>query len=275
MYVQTAALVTNLAAHFKWGRESSLVWVTTLDKAEPVKGADVSIRDCKGKVVWHGKYGRNGCCRIKNALPSEDALPRCEFNVNYSEVSHALGSLGGGLYVFARTAGDMTFTHSSWQEGIEPWRFQLPTADGSAEDGLIAHTILDRALFRAGETVHMKHIMRVHTTAGFAQVPPEMRPDEIMIEHQGSDQQYRFPLTWHAARRRREHVEDTGKRETGDLSNRARQKRGGRGYYALPQAFKYFPEVRSIPGGRVPRTPDEGDLTGPCRAPYQAEGSER
>jgi len=26
MYVPTAALVTNLSVHFKWGRESSLVW---------------------------------------------------------------------------------------------------------------------------------------------------------------------------------------------------------------------------------------------------------
>ena len=29
MYVPAAALVTNLSAHFKWGRASSLVWVTT------------------------------------------------------------------------------------------------------------------------------------------------------------------------------------------------------------------------------------------------------
>ena len=32
MYVSSAALVTNMSAHFKWGRESSLVWVTSLDK---------------------------------------------------------------------------------------------------------------------------------------------------------------------------------------------------------------------------------------------------
>jgi hypothetical protein len=32
MYVQTTALLTNLAAHFKKGRESSLVWVTTWTK---------------------------------------------------------------------------------------------------------------------------------------------------------------------------------------------------------------------------------------------------
>ena len=36
IYVPTAALVTNLGVHFKQGRESSLVWVTSLDKAKPV-----------------------------------------------------------------------------------------------------------------------------------------------------------------------------------------------------------------------------------------------
>ena len=43
-HVQSAALVTNLAVHFKQGRESSLVWVTSLDKGEPVKGAEVKVQ---------------------------------------------------------------------------------------------------------------------------------------------------------------------------------------------------------------------------------------
>ncbi|HJX59806.1 MAG TPA: alpha-2-macroglobulin, partial [Thermodesulfobacteriota bacterium] len=46
MFVPTAVLVTNLSVHFKWGRESSLVWVTTLDTGEPVKDAVVTVRDC-------------------------------------------------------------------------------------------------------------------------------------------------------------------------------------------------------------------------------------
>ena len=182
MYVHTSALVTNLSAHFKWGRESSLVWVTSLDKGLPVKGAYVSIRDCHGKRIWQGKTDERGVASIKTALPSVDILPHC--------------SAYGGLFVFAGTAEDMTFTHSSWDDGIEPWRFRLPSLYDSENSGFIAHTILDRSLFRAGETVHMKHLIRMHTTAGFVQIPPEKKPDEIMIEHQGSDEQYRFPLSW-------------------------------------------------------------------------------
>ena len=48
MYVPTAALVTNLAVHFKQGQANSLVWVTALESGRPVGGADVAVADCHG-----------------------------------------------------------------------------------------------------------------------------------------------------------------------------------------------------------------------------------
>ena len=194
MYVPTAALVTNLSAHFKWGRESSLVWVTTLDKSETVKGADVFIRDCKGKLIWKGRTDEDGIAMIRKHLPSEQDLPRCSFNPNYSEASQALEGISGGLFVFAKKANDMTFVHSSWSSGIEPWRFNLP--EGSYRGPLIGHSIFDRSLLRAGETVHMKHILRRHTMSGFALPQEAQLPNTVAISHQGSDQTYEFPLKW-------------------------------------------------------------------------------
>lgn len=194
MYVPAAALVTNLSAHFKWGRQSSLVWVTTLDKAEPVKGAEVLIRDCNGKLIWQGRTDAAGRAKIKKELPSDRDLPHCNSRINYGEASRALGGVNGGLFVFAKTADDMTFVHSSWIEGIEPWRYNLP---GEPYQGqVIAHTIFDRTLLRAGETVHMKHVLRKHAMSGFAMVSGSKLPDMVMISHQGSDQTYEFPLKW-------------------------------------------------------------------------------
>ena len=51
MYVRTSALVTNLAVHFKLGRENALAWVTTLDRGQPVAGAAVQVSDCNGKLL--------------------------------------------------------------------------------------------------------------------------------------------------------------------------------------------------------------------------------
>ncbi len=194
MYVPAGALVTNLSAHFKWGRESSLVWVTSLDKAEPVKDAYVSIRDCKGKLVWKGETDSNGVALIKTTLPSERELPYCGANVNYSEASSSLNSINRGLFVFAKTSDDLTFVHSSWDDGIDPWRFNLPY--DSNHKPIIAHTIFDRTLLRAGETIHMKHIVRKHSMPGFLMIKEADYPNTILIRHQGSEQRYEFSLKW-------------------------------------------------------------------------------
>jgi uncharacterized protein YfaS (alpha-2-macroglobulin family) len=207
MYVPTAALVTNLSVHFKWGSENSLVWVTTLGDAQPVGGAQVTIQDCEGKVVWKGDTDAQGIARA-TGLPARDALPRCFRRYNPpGESQHddyddsgrtrSLNALDEGLFVTAQTSDDLSFVSSGWNQGIEPWRFQLPSE--SWRGPLLVHTIFDRPLFRAGETVHMKHILRLRSLDGFGFVPEADRPTAVTIEHLGSKQKYDLPLTWDEA----------------------------------------------------------------------------
>ncbi|MBF0458308.1 MAG: alpha-2-macroglobulin [Nitrospirae bacterium] len=196
MYVQAAALVTNLSTHFVWGRESSAVWVTTLDKGEPVNNADVTLRDCNGKSIWQGKTAEDGIARINQSLPSDRTLPSCQAKLNWAENSQVLNDINSGIFVFARTHDDLTFTHSSWFKGIEPWRFKLPEAYGGDKDAAIAHTVFDRTLLRAGQTLHMKHIIRKHTMNGFEFIPAADRPEKAVIVHSGSNREFPFPLKW-------------------------------------------------------------------------------
>lgn len=211
MYVPAAALVTNMAVHLKWGRENALVWVTTLDGAEPVAGARVSVLDCTGAVRWSGTTDTNGIART-DTLPARDTAPRCrqpepplanaddseeeQFYSDESSQTAALDALGEGLLVVAQTADDLSFVHSSWQRGIEPWRFSLPSERW--EGPVVAHTVFDRTLFRAGDTVHMKHILRVESLAGFAFAPEAQRPTRLTLQHEGSNDKYEMPLTWDA-----------------------------------------------------------------------------
>jgi uncharacterized protein YfaS (alpha-2-macroglobulin family) len=199
MYVPAAALVTNLSVHFKWGRESSLVWVTSLDTGRPVSGAQVSIHDCQGTTRWQGSTDPQGIARVGPLPPARD-LPRCrEGETNWQEYSQTQALLGmaGGLFVLAQTSGDMSFVHSSWQQGIEPWRFRLPPEDYRGPT--LVHTILDRPLYRAGETVHMKHVLRLQRMRGLFFPPEAERPGSLTLRHVGSDQTYELPLTWTAS----------------------------------------------------------------------------
>jgi uncharacterized protein YfaS (alpha-2-macroglobulin family) len=196
MYVPTAAVVTNLSAHFKWARESSVVWVTSLGTADPVGGASVTIRDCNGKMIWKGRTDKEGVAEIKTQLPRPSELPHCDSQINFGEVSRDLRGIDSGLFVFATAGNDMTFVHSSWDDGIEPWRYGLPSADYYGP--VVGHTIFDRTLLRAGETLHMKHVVREHTMSGFSAVGAPDLPRSVVIYHLGSDQRYQFPLKWDA-----------------------------------------------------------------------------
>ena len=199
MYVPTAALVTNISVHFKQGRESSMAWVTSLDRGEPVPRAEVTVMDCNGRTLWKGLTDGDGIARIEEALPAIDTLPRCPYELadfDYSQMG-ALRRLGEGLLVTARSGDDLSFVHSSWDEGIEAWRFNLPSA---LDLGTVtAHTIFDRTLLRAGETLNMKHIIRDHSMNGFSATARNNLPNTVFISHYGSGQVCRMPLTWDAS----------------------------------------------------------------------------
>jgi alpha-2-macroglobulin len=199
MFVPTSVLVTNLSVHFKWGREASLMWVTTLDEGRPAPEAQVAVHDCTGKTLWAGQTDAQGIARV-GKLPSQEALAVCPYegNLHHNDYKQtmAINRLDGGLFVTARLADDFRFTHSSWERGIEPWRFQLPLTN--AHKAVIAHTILDRSLLRAGDTVHMKHILREQTLRGFSRVSDDQLPNRVSIRHVGSEEKYALPLLWEA-----------------------------------------------------------------------------
>ncbi|WP_321797004.1 MG2 domain-containing protein [Caballeronia sp. J97] len=187
MYVRTSVLVTNLGVHFKQGRENSVVWVTTLDKGKPVANADVRVTDCNGDEIATAKTDAQGLAKIGKPLA---AARECN--------EHSLA--WGGFFVSARvndpvTGPDTAFVTSDWNRGIESWRFNVPT-DMSATRTTRAHTVFDRTLLRAGETVSMKHLLRVETLVGFA-FPPAY-PSRVTIRHVGSGQTWHLPLKWSA-----------------------------------------------------------------------------
>lgn len=174
-YVSTSVLVTNLAVHLKQGRERSLIWVTSLDGGKPVPGARVTVRDCAGRLLFEGASDRNGLADAGDRLPWANAVPRCEDS--------------RALFAFARLGEDLSFTSSEWNEGIAPWNFNVP-ANLWRQRALSVHTVFDRTLFRAGETVGMKHLARVPSGQGFRLPAGVELPRAAAIVHTGSDQRY-------------------------------------------------------------------------------------
>jgi len=185
MYVRTGALVTNLAVHFKKGRSSSLVWVTSLDRGRPVADARVAVADCNGKPLWSGRTDTAGIARIARGFDDEVGSGQC--------------MSADGLFVTARKrdahGDDLAFVFSRWTRGIEAWRFNLPTSGAGGTDR-VAHTVFDRTLLRRGEVLSMKHFVRDETERGLALPAPNTLPDEVRLTHLASDYEAKLPLAW-------------------------------------------------------------------------------
>lgn len=188
MYVRSGVLLTNLGVHVKQGADDLLVWVTSLADAEPVANAIVAVRDCKGALLAEGKSDSQGIWHHMTAVEAPAYCPETGLE---------------GLFVSARIGADhpqafgkedYSFVMSSWDRGIEPWRFDVPT-DAGRDPVLLTHTVFDRSLFRAGETVHMKHYVREETRDGLRS-PLNRRPDRLLIEHEGSSQVQEFAVQW-------------------------------------------------------------------------------
>ncbi|UTH73206.1 alpha-2-macroglobulin [Chromobacterium sp. IIBBL 290-4] len=190
MYVRTAALVTNMAVHLKKSGENAAVWVTRLDNGKPVPNAAIHVYNCQGAALWSGKADKSGIAAIPAKLDPGSCSGQDE------ELS--------GLFVTARAKDDrgnddVSFVRSGWNRGIESWRFPFPTQWGD-NPSILAHTILDRPLFRAGETVSMKHLLRVQGGKGLSMLKPGQLPQQLRIIHDGSGDEVTLPLTWRAGR---------------------------------------------------------------------------
>ncbi len=192
MYVRTGVLVTNLGVHFKLGRENSLAWVTALDSGRPVPGAKVSVYDCTGKPIWSGKADDNGIAHIDRP------------NLYQHRSGECLGD--DGLFVTARHTPsgqpeDFSFLFTSWNRGIETWRFNLPTSWSGSETTARAHTITDRPLLRPGEKLSMKHLFRLETLQGLNDAPPNELPTELRVIFAATGEEvYKQTLKWQGTR---------------------------------------------------------------------------
>ncbi len=133
MYVRTTALATNLAVHFKLGRENAVAWVTTLDKGQVVPNAAVRVSDCRGQEVARGTTDSNGVVTLEGVSVSP---PSCNAENEYSSDAYfvsARATLTDASDKKAKPVEDLAFTWSDWQRGpgastCRPARNPSPTA---------------------------------------------------------------------------------------------------------------------------------------------------
>jgi uncharacterized protein YfaS (alpha-2-macroglobulin family) len=187
--VRTSALVTNLGVHFKLGRENALAWVTTLDKGQPVPGATVQVSDCNGKPLARATTDAQGVAELKGLSPTTGCIGGDDQKAYF-----AAPILPASPHRAARRRGGPGLHLERLAARHRALALQRAHQPDPAPDQR-AHTVLDRTLLRAGETVSMKHLLRWKPRRALA-CRPEAWPATLVITHVGSGQQFTQPLAW-------------------------------------------------------------------------------
>ncbi len=146
-FYKAVVQVTNLGVTAKFSPGSTLVWITHLKDASPVGEASVELRSDSNEVVWKGTTDAKGLAKGPGwesvGLRSDDEWrqPR--------------------LWVIVKSDDDVAFSSSDWQQGIEPWQFGIAQDWNPKLEPMQASLMTDRGLYKAGEQVEIKGVVRV------------------------------------------------------------------------------------------------------------------
>jgi hypothetical protein len=137
--------VTDLAVHARIGYGGGVVWVTGVSDGKPRPGALVALHDPNGKRRATARTGRDGLA-VFGALTTDSAV--------------VAGDTFEG-YVIATLAGDRALTSiSTWDPDLSPWRFNVRSGWGAERWPAAAAVFTERGIYRPGETVQAKAIVR-------------------------------------------------------------------------------------------------------------------
>jgi uncharacterized protein YfaS (alpha-2-macroglobulin family) len=177
----TIVQVTNLGISVKDSPQNTLVLVSRLDTAAPVAGAKVSIRTMDNKVFWTGTTDPNG---IAIAANTDLRADRHKKNAHGEEEDEGSWEALSGIHfvVTAEKDGDTAYAASDWNEGIGPWDFGS-NFDLKETQPLLRGTIFtDRGVYKPGEDVHAKVILRSDTPKGMQLLPAGTKVDVAVTD---------------------------------------------------------------------------------------------
>lgn len=138
-------LVTRTHLVVKRGPEDVLVWATDMDSGDTLSAIPVAVYDGSGQALLAGTTDADGVWR--GILP-QDFDP-------WKTVLVAAGS------------GDaLSMTSSQWSQGLNAWDFSLPSESWLTP--YVGHFYTDRPIYRPGQTVYFKGIIRADDDARYS-----------------------------------------------------------------------------------------------------------
>ncbi|MEM1095815.1 MAG: Ig-like domain-containing protein, partial [Bacteroidota bacterium] len=153
--------VTHMGIGAKFSPHQNLIFVTELATGQPIAEADVHLRDADNNVLWRGATDAEGRAQTPgwSALGMEAPDP-------WTPPTQ---------FVFVERGDDVAFTSNLYGDGLEPYRFNVDYAWQPEALTLAGSVFTDMGLYREGDTVHGKAILRQRTDADWQPIRDSVR----------------------------------------------------------------------------------------------------
>ncbi|GJQ21940.1 MAG: peptidase inhibitor [Bacteroidia bacterium] len=172
-YLKSLIQVTHMGITAKFSPNDNLIWVTMLKNASPIHGATVELRNDSNTVLWSGTTDKDGFVKTPGwgKLGMESAG---------DDEEYYFFRTAPRLWVIVRHKGDVAFSSSDWTEGIEPYTFSVPYEWNPKVEPVEGSVFSDRGLYKAGEQVHLKAVVRIRKDGTWS-VPPTAFPLKLIV----------------------------------------------------------------------------------------------
>jgi len=178
----TLVQATNLGISVKDSPQNTVILVTRLDDAKPVEGAKVSIRDKANKIFWSGTTDAKGLAVALNTDLRRDKNEKLEeWEVSWRALSEL------NFVVIAEKDGDVGYVGSDWNEGVTPWDFGTQYDVNEADAQLRGMIFVDRGVYKLGEEVHFKSIVRADMPDGMKLIPAGTNIEVRIVDSQNQE----------------------------------------------------------------------------------------
>ena len=161
MRSQFAFAVVDTVIVTKLSQDELLVWAVDHDSGAPVGGATVRVSG--------------------PGIAPEDARTDPSGLATFTVPTQTLGkNIDRSYLVWIDAGGRSAVTSTRWQQGISPYQFGLP-ADFLAREW-VGHLYTDRPIYRPGETIELKGVVRADDDAQY-RLPPRDAPLQLVISN--------------------------------------------------------------------------------------------
>ncbi len=165
---ELAFSVVDTAIVLKIGTDSMLAWVLDLDTGDPVNGASVLVEG-------------------SGAPPKNTGVTDASGLVTFPLAAIEFGKGRGAIRVSTQSGGRFGTVSSAWRRGIDPYQLGIPTEYYSATTRLIGYVYTDRAIYRPGEEMNFKVVIRRDDDAQYTIPTDGPNVEYTVVSSQGKD----------------------------------------------------------------------------------------